>query len=200
MKPLFLLSAIVSLIVFRDFSATAAPVDDLNIPRQVWRCPANGGINVLYCYLRINGFPCEYSDLIGARDREVGKGPYSAKTLVNIAAAQHLPLRAASLSMMEMDACPKPVIAYMTSETPDDGEFVLILSVTKMGVYYVSGPSAGIEMLSLENFRRGWSGIALLPTATHKRDMLGFAFGFGISLAVGFRLWKARANKIQKET
>src|SRR6185369_15479340 len=65
-----------------------------------WRDKAHGGVNVLYCYLRLNGIPCNYSNLVKQADLETQ--PQSALTLARLAARSGQPLRTVSLTFDQL--------------------------------------------------------------------------------------------------
>jgi predicted double-glycine peptidase len=156
-----------------------------------WRCPKNQGVNALFCYLRANKVTCEYSDLVKAQAKELGTVSVSANALVHLAASSGVTLRVASLTMKELDFCGKPVITYMTSSTPNDGAFLLLLNLTDSQVYYVDGASATMQTMSREEFRRVWSGIALLPAIERSQNWifygLGLCVGLPLALLIRFR-------------
>jgi hypothetical protein len=172
-------------------SATAnsneAVVDDakpepLISPSLGWRNAANGGINVLYCYLGVNKVRLDYKQLREQRFREFGTNTDTALTLARLATEQGLPLRPFSLTMQELRSCAKPVIVHMDGETPEAGAFLLVFDVVKDKVYYVNGPSVSVHVISVEDFRRAWSGVALLPSTSGKKQavfsLAGLALGF----------------------
>ncbi len=146
------------LLSFSQCARADAPVSN------AWRCAANGGVNVLYCYLAANGKRCDYRHLVNEQAAAVGTGPYTMSTLADLSARHGLPLRAVRLKMDELRSCLKPVIVHMDGESPEAGAFLLILNLTDR-VFYVNGPSATVHEMSLENFRRVWSGVALLHSA-----------------------------------
>src|SRR4051812_32536084 len=77
---------------------------------ETWRCSANGGINVLYCYLKTQGLACEYRDLIVEQSKALGEAPHNAKSISDIASKHGLPLRAVSLTLTQLFSHPLPVI------------------------------------------------------------------------------------------
>lgn len=143
---------------------------------QVWRCPANGGINVLYCYLRANGIACEYSRLVKDQMGEA-KTRQTAAVLARVATRNGLPMRPFLLTIDQLWSCPKPVIVHIDGETPEAGAFLLLMSITKQSVFFVNGPSASIQSVSREDFRRIWSGIAVLPVTPRTNNVAFCAAG-----------------------
>jgi len=149
---------------------------------QAWRCPDNGGINVLYCHLRANGVCCEYSELLKEQIQEIGARQHTTATLAHLAGRHGLPLQPVSLTVAELSKSPRPVIVHMDGESPETGAFLLILSMTGQDIDYVNGPSAAVHRMSLGSFRRAWSGIALLPQANLWKHPAFAASGFTIGL------------------
>ena len=159
-----------------------------------WRCASHGGINVLYCYLCVNGVKCRYSDLSKEQTEEVGTGFCTAATLSHLAAKHGLILQPAELTMKELNSTPCPVIVHMDGESPQTGAFLLIISITNKHINYINGPSATIESMSPEDFRRVWSGIAMVPKASLRQSvifcMIGFTVGLTLPLVFGLPIFK----------
>lgn len=175
-------------------SASTASIDGREISFKPWRSPANGGINVLYCYLRVNGISCEYSDLIKEQSSESEAKRHTVSTLAKIASSKGLPLRPFSLTMDELNSCAKPVIVHMDGETPDAGAFLLLINMNDE-VYFINGPSATLQSMSRENFRRVWSGIALLPVPNRKRESFWGIAGVCIGVIIFLCTWSTHRDK-----
>jgi PAS domain-containing protein len=147
-----------------------------------WRCARRGGVNALYVYLRVNGVACKYPDLAREQRRAVGNGPCTASTLRCIAAEYGLSLEPVRLNLGELFRCARPIIVCMDGKSPDAGAFMLILSANHGNVDYLNGPSAAIHKLAVRDFRRAWSGIALLPRANQRTAVWSYFIGFAIGL------------------
>jgi ABC-type bacteriocin/lantibiotic exporter with double-glycine peptidase domain len=143
-----------------------------------WRDPSCGGANVLYCYLRVQGVKLNYADLVASQKDTVSSKGDTAVAVADVAAIYGRPLEVHSLSMEDLRACAKPVIVHMDGETPEAGAFLLLLSIAKDKVDFINGPSASMHSLSLEDFRRNWSGIALIPATPFKRNLILSGSGF----------------------
>jgi hypothetical protein len=130
---------------------------------EPWRCAANGGINALYCYLRTHGLDCNYSDLLNDQERSLEKESHTAGTLARLATQRGLPLQARSLTLDELKVCELPIIVHIDGKTPEQGAFLLVLSISGNAFIYLNGPTAAIHQAALADFRRVWSGIALVP-------------------------------------
>lgn len=151
-------------------------------PIHQWRSVRNGGINSLYCYLRANGVPCKYSDLVKGLE-EGERGRPTAASLAHLTAKNGLPLQLVSLTMDELKVCSKPVIVHMDGESPEAGAFLLVLTVNP-SIDYVNGPTATVQHMGREEFLRVWSGIALLPKAHNREDSVFYLLGCGIGLSI----------------
>lgn len=167
------------------FAISAFGENDIDAVFPAWRCPANGGINILYCYLRINRIPCGYSNLLRSQDKVLDNREFTALTMEQLAAQNGLPLKAVALTMKDLKACSLPVIVHMDGESPQAGAFLLIFGISDHEVDFMYGPSASIGNMDLESFMRVWSGTALLPTKEHhKHELIPFICGFGIGLVL----------------
>lgn len=171
------------------FSAFLLPIQDL-VPNalgatpQTWRCAANGGINVLYCYLLSADVRCSYAELLEDQAAASGSGVYSVSTLSHLADTHGVRLRAVWLNMDELRSCPKPLIVHMDGETPQMGAFLLLIKLTSHNVLYMNGPSATVHEMPLETFCRAWSGAALVRTTKPLNEVsacIAF-FVLGVSL------------------
>lgn len=150
-----------------------------------WRSPANGGINILYCYLRINGVSCEYSNLLRSQEEVTDNKEFTALTMEQLATKNGLPLKAVLLDMKDLKACSLPVIVHIDGESLDAGAFLLLFGISDHEIDFMYGPSASVRNMDLESFMRVWSGTALLPTKEHhKGEVIPLIFGFGIGLVL----------------
>ena len=141
---------------------------------------------MLYCYLRVNGLSCRYSDLARQRGGEAGMLPDSALTLVRLAAKHGVALRPVLLTIKELKSCAKPVIVHINGQTPEAGAFLLLLSITDEAVYYVNGASGAINSLNLKGFLRAWSGIALIAGKGRGVDATACGVGFSSGLLLSW--------------
>jgi ABC-type bacteriocin/lantibiotic exporter with double-glycine peptidase domain len=182
--------ALVLAILAWSLTLNAQTFDEKTDTFNNWRCASNGGINALYCYLSVNGVSCKYADLLREQKKEVKNRQHTALTLVHLAAKYGLPLQTVSITENELSLCTFPVIVHMDGESPEAGAFLLILTMSDKAVDYVNGPSATIHEMTRENFRRVWSGIALLPVTRRWEYLIfcliGFVVGLVLSLVVRF--------------
>ena len=102
--------------------------------------------------------------------------------------------------MDELRSCPKPVIVHMDGTSPDEGAFLLIIRLTDHHVLYMNGPSGTLDMMSAKDFRRVWSGAALLPKPEAANGVMIsiVAFLAGLALPPLPRAWRlTRSQKRQ---
>jgi hypothetical protein len=178
----WLLTLIISLSLISSSSTRGA--DSIPAP---WRTPANGGVNVLFCVLRTNARDCDYSELL-EQHRKDG-GPSDAVSLARLAAHYGVRLEPRRLTVKELSSAPMPVIVHMDGDSPEAGAFLLLLRISSGIVYYVNGPTATIGEMRLSDFRRIWSGVALLPSSDRIGAILAYFTGFIVGLlAVANRL------------
>jgi len=161
-----------------------------------WRCAENGGINVLYIYLKVLGVPCRYSELQKEQLDETGRAAHSAATLACLARKHGASLCPVSLTMKQLSSCNLPVIVHLDLESPDAGVFMLVTAVSAQRIVCVDGPSATMRGMALEDFRRVWSGVAMLPSAEWPWAAIFCGLGFGVgSLApLRFRMTRFKGN------
>ena len=166
-----------------------------NAAPETWRCAANGGINALYCYLKINDVRCEYTDLLNERKRRCGTNEMTAIDLAEIASRYGVPLRTFSVNMHELGSCPRPLIVHMDGESTDYGAFLLIISINGGIVEFVNGPTATIQEMDLENFRRVWSGYVLMASSSGSSEFLwaiSIGFASGLTFILIYRIFRLR--------
>lgn len=148
---------------------------------EPWRVASRGGVNTLYCYLRIHGIQWQYDAMLQDTVNSDNTN-HTALTLSRLSAKHGLPLRPVSLTMDELLLCPLPVIVHIDGSSPEMGGFLMIYSFGKNKMGYLNGPSVTIHDMNNVDFRRVWSGTALLPKKRPQWDLL---FGC-VGLAVGF--------------
>ncbi|HLX72685.1 MAG TPA: cysteine peptidase family C39 domain-containing protein [Verrucomicrobiae bacterium] len=157
---------------------------------QPWRCDQCGGVNVLFCYLQVNGVKVDYHDL--QKESEL-LGTESALTLCQLAAQHGVKLRPVTLTIKQLQSCPMPVIAHIDGPSPDSGAFVLLMNAKEPPIF-VNGPSAMIREISSENFLRCWSGVVLLPPTTVATSAKWYLAGLALGTALSVLNWSKVVN------
>ncbi len=145
---------------------------------EFWRCSRNGGVNVLYCFLRAKGFQCDHKELLREQQTQLhGDEEANCNTLVKIASKYGARLTPVSLTRDELASCELPLIVHMDGKSLESGSYLLLIGRTKGNLLYMNGPSASIHQGSYEDFYRVWSGIALMPQAEWPRRVAAFIWG-----------------------
>lgn len=126
-----------------------------------WRLPENDGLNCLYLQLRLMGYPKPYESYL----QEIGHRavPHDLASLKATAGRLGFSLVPSRLTMTEVDSVPVPVIAHLERGERGSGYFGLIIDTNEREVVVFHGGMASIEVLPRDNFRREWSGFALVP-------------------------------------
>jgi Peptidase C39 family len=172
-----LLNGVALLVAFFAVRSTIAPAEEA-VDRP-WRSADRGGINALYCYLRVLGRDVGYADLQRAHAAEPVD---SATPLLRLAARHSVTLAPVALTMAALTESPLPLLVHMDGETPESGAFLLLVNVTDEAVYYLNGPTASMHSMRREDFRRVWSGTALVPVRDRARALMAGGLGLGIGL------------------
>lgn len=153
-------------------------------PSPPWRTAERGGLNALFCYLRVHGVSCEYSELVEQHLHAAGTDSCTAISVAQLAGRFGRPLAPASLTIKDLISCSLPILVYMDGLSPGDGAFLLVLSVDGGIVQYFNGPTATMNSMTMGDFRRVWSGIALVSVTRRDGGVACFTGAIvGISLA-----------------
>ena len=162
-----------------------------------WRTAQRQGVNALFCYLRARDVECDYNDLVIKQTKLLENGAFSAKTLIQLAGHYGVTINAVSLTMNELNNIERPLIAFMTTDSIDNASFVLLLDAADDDIYYMDGKTGIIHSFTIEEFRRLWSGIALVSTARQKRNWTIFLVGF-LACAALTAIVTSHLNRIRK--
>ena len=123
-----------------------------------WRTAANDAVNCLYLQLAIVGQPVEYARI---REAVFAKGGAVSMVALREAAGRcGLPLKVVRCGPDELRRMPMPVIVYMHS-TRTGGGFALLYSLDDERYGIIPG-EACIQEKEIDQFRRDWSGFALV--------------------------------------
>ena len=153
---------------------------------KLWRRSENGGLNVLFCLLAANSKRVTYDELLKRRGEMKEGSAETSYGLSRLAAECGFPLRTASLTMEELNSCTLPMLVHVDGRTPEAGAFLLLIRLNQTSIAYMNGPSACVQSMSREDFRRIWNGFALLPASKQPPHFEETAAGFvaGVLLTV----------------
>jgi hypothetical protein len=78
-----------------------------------WRNAVNGGINSLYCYLRVNRIACSYSELVRQQAELLQDRPQSVALLAQLAARKGVQLTPVKVMSQGLSSCPLPIVVHV---------------------------------------------------------------------------------------
>lgn len=152
-----------------------------------WRTMANDAVNCLYLQLAILGHRVDYARV---REAVFAKGgAVSIAALREAAGRCGLPVKIVRCSPDELRRMPKPVIVYMHG-TRTGGGFALLCGLDDERCDLISGATACIQEAEIDQFRRDWSGFALVPEPPDDGWLSAIAGSFVLIAGYsGWRLW-----------
>lgn len=164
---------------------------------EPWRNPRFGGANALFIYMRVYGKHIDYDALRKESKQLLDTNKEESMFVLKELAARHgFHLEAKKLTVDQLKASAKPILVHMDGETPEEGAFLLVLEMNANTVFLVNGTTATINSVSLEDFRRVWTGVAL----TRIRDSRKIAAVFLVATLSTFLLVKALFTKTGRTT
>jgi hypothetical protein len=140
----------------------------------IWRRSGYDGINSLYLQLKALGVPVRFETL----ENKLRKGSDPINLLDLKRAAQDCRARMAirSCSLKVLATLPMPVIVLMEGMR-GEREFAILYQVDDRGCGIIDGSTACITEMGIDDFRRGWSGLALVPDLTRRLWARDLAIG-----------------------
>jgi hypothetical protein len=125
----------------------------------IWRTPSHDAINCLYIFLRFHNIDVDYLDLLN-RLPPTDQGT----TIVDLCNLSHhygFPAAIAKWTPDRLEKGSLPVITHMTNRLDEGGTYVILLARKQNTCFVITGDSAAIETISMDMFRRHWSGYVL---------------------------------------
>lgn len=170
-----------------DAEASSAPGDDF----ACWRCPERDGVNCLYLQLRLLGYTGTYEEVVAAVPG--GAEQASLSGLAQAARRLGFVLVPAKLTVAELDNLRLPTVILFEETEFGRGRFHLLVELLPSEAGLVDGAfiTLSIERMSIDRFRRGWTGFALVPQLTSQWPRRVFLMASGALLA-GTGIWLAR--------
>jgi hypothetical protein len=170
----------------------AGRAGELQGDQAPWRCPERDGVNCLYLQLRLLGYAGTYeavgTAVPGGAERANLSGLAQAARRLGFA------LVPAKLSVAELACLASPTVILFEETELGQGRFHLLVEVSPTQVSLVDG---GIvtrgERMSIDRFRRSWTGFALVSQAASPWPgrVLGLAAG---AVTVAVAGWLARCT------
>jgi hypothetical protein len=153
----------------------------------IWRTTSHDGVNCLYLELSVLGHPVDYQQLEAAVQPQ--RGSVSLRALQQVARRHGVPMRIRQCSPDRLESLPMPVIAFL-DEPRGGGRFVLVCRLDKQRCDLIVGSTATYSEVSIDDFRRDWSGFVLEP-ADHAGAWLP-ALSVGFVVIAGYFAWQLR--------
>jgi hypothetical protein len=156
-----------------------------------WRTGAydavNDAANCLYLQLAIDGHPVDYGRV---REAVLAKGSAVSMVALREAAGRcGLPMKIVRCGPDGLRRMPKPAIVYMYGRR-NGGRFALLYNLNDEQCGLVTGSTVCIQQLGVDDFRRDWSGFALVRD--HRDDGWLSAIVGSLILIAGYSGWRLR--------
>lgn len=144
----------------------------------LWRHPKRDGLNCLFVMLRCAGMSMAYNDFCGA----VGTAP-TAKIDDMVSACEQLGYKASArlMALDDLDRCAFPPICHLEAST-GAGRYALYVGQTERQYLIFDGGPALVIPISHDEFRRQWTGVALVTDGRHNSGL--FSLCLAVTLAV----------------
>lgn len=154
-----------------------------------WRTPEKDGVNVLYILARVNGVNVSYEEVDTLVDQQTTR---SACNLHDLRlAAEHLGLDVAVSRCTPRELADQlPAIVSLDAPGQDHGGFVLVSHLGQRALI-INGSWCNFENLTMDQFRRDWSGYCLV-VRKHMPLVWGWRISsFVLGVAIGAFFIKA---------
>lgn len=163
---------------------------------DLWREGRRCGVNCVYIYLKANGLGVRFRELL--ESTPIGSKGSSIRDLCEGAKAVGYKLEAYKCPVRMLSVLKPPILVHMDQATGDvesTGHYVLVNGIDdkKGRVEVFDGGLAQAGTMSLEQFRRRWSGVVVrLAPATYPWPWLALLFigGAGCLWRLGRRGYK----------
>ncbi len=163
---------------------------------KIWRTAERDGVNCLYLLLRLHGHAVRYDELESTVTP--GSRQVSLLTLMEVARDFDLPFTPKRCSPSDLAKLPSPMIAHINDVRHGGGRFILVYNVPqnangKFGV--IEAGTAKLNELSVDRFRRSWSGLVLI----RDRQALSWQLVWAVNLFVlgGYSWWRSRSIPVR---
>jgi hypothetical protein len=124
------------------------------------RAPANDGVNCLYAQLRLLGYRDAYP--VYRQRLPLAEGPVTIDALAAAARSLGYDMVPLQLTVDELARLSAPVIVHFEENSLERGRFHLFLGLAEDRAYLVDGTRVTVSSMPRDNFRRNWTGFALV--------------------------------------
>jgi hypothetical protein len=161
-------------------SSSAAEID------TAWRNASHGGLNALYCLLRIHGSRGDYTTCMDAAH---GAGlPQSVADVVSFSSRLGSKVAARRVSPKELASLKLPVLIHLEGDVASTGCFAVLLQRQAKQLVFFNGASATVDTISNETFLRRWSGVVIVPAPNRIHRLVSLSCGVLCGLGA-FAIW-----------
>lgn len=159
----------IALCTAANFSTYTA-ASDISMQELDWRNKDREGINVLYLQLKLAGYEGSYEDFSRHIHVHVEGSFDSLKSLSDLSRSIGFPLSVSHLTFSELNSLDTPVVVHMDVESEERGYFALHVTSNTHSTGVVGGPWFRWMQFSNDDFRRNWSGYALVQASPSNRS------------------------------
>jgi len=156
-----------------------------------WRSPERDGVNCLYLQLRLLGYTGTYEEVVAAMPG--GAAWPSLGTIAQAAKRLGFGLVPVELTMAELASRNSPTIMLFEEAELGHGRFHLLLGFSSTKAVLVKGEFVTRFEMPIDQFRRGWTGFALVPPlrSPWPGRFLGVMLG---AMTAGTAVWCVRRS------
>jgi hypothetical protein len=136
--------------------------DDTKMPDSMafWRSPRNDAANCLYVQLRLLGYDESYDSF--RKWVPDAQQTFSLQEMAKLARNLGFRLQTRKLTVSDLAKLGSPAILHFEGSGIDRGNFCVFLGITDSSVVLVEGPNVTRMQMQREEFRRNWTGYALV--------------------------------------
>jgi hypothetical protein len=160
-----------------------------------WRRPERDGVNCLYLQLRLIGYTGRYQEVVTAVPAAAERA--SLDGLARISRRLGFELVPAKLTVAELASLGSPTVILFDEPGLDGGRFHLLLGLSRDHADLVDGTLITRRPLtiSLDQFRRGWTGFALVARSRSPWPGRGLGASIGALAVAGVWLTRRSARR-----
>jgi predicted double-glycine peptidase len=161
---------------------------------EAWRSSENQAANCLYLELSVLGHPVDYSKVKAAL--APGRKPISLADLKGAASRLGCRMQVRRSNPAGLARLPMPVIAQM-SDREGRGSLAVIIDLDATNCRLIDGTNALLSEISIDDFRRQWSGFVLAASPPRDQTLLAITFCSVVVAAYSFWLMRRSAGALK---
>jgi hypothetical protein len=161
-----------------------------------WRTPLNDAANALDLYLRLVNRATSRDRIVSAlgnagREASLSDVTRASRTLKHT-------LRVIKSTPARLTATTMPVIVHLFGDDGQEGGYSLLFRIDENECKLINGANVTLEVMSMDDFRRRWSGYALVADDARASWWRSAAVGLCVLAAyVWLRSWKLATRRAQ---